>query len=91
MQNDLFAKKKSKSNVFLTKKVFENAIPFAPNHECHYIQLRNFIYIRLLNKPYENEVNLTGQKTPLKCCQPLEFLTHFKMGLDLFILKICGL
>ena len=56
-----------------------------------YIQPLNFAYIRLLNKPYENMVNLTGQNQPLKCCQPLEFLTHFKMGLDVFILKICGL
>ena len=48
-------------------------------------------YIWLLNKPYENEVNLTGQNPPLKCCQPLEFLTNFKMGLDCFLLKICGL
>ena len=42
-----------------------------------YIQPLNFAYIRLLNKPYENEVTLTGQNPPLKCCQPLELLAHF--------------
>ena len=36
------------------------------------IQSLNFAYIRLLNKPYENEVTLTGQKPPLKCCQYVE-------------------
>ena len=28
------------------------------------VQLPTFAYIRLLNKPYENEVTLTGQKPP---------------------------
>ena len=37
-----------------------------------YIQLLTFAYKRLLNKPYENEVILTGQNPPLKCCQHLE-------------------
>ena len=40
-------------------------------------------YVRLLNKPYVNEVILRGQNLTLKCCQPLEVLTRFKMGLDL--------
>ena len=31
----------------------------------------------IVNKPYENEVTLTGQNLPLKRCQPLELLTHF--------------
>ena len=48
----------------------------------------NFSYIRLLNKHYENEVTLTQQNPPLKCCQPLQLLTHFERGLDLLILKI---
>ena len=30
------------------------------------LQLLNFAYKQLLNKPYENEVILTGQKPPLK-------------------------
>ena len=38
---------------------------------------------RLLNKPYENEVTLTRQKPPLKCCQLLELLTQLKRGIDL--------
>ena len=32
------------------------------------IQSWTFAYIPLLNKPYENEVTLRGQKVPLKCC-----------------------
>ena len=43
-----------------------------------YIQSWTFAYIRLLNKPYENEVALTGQNPPLKCCQLLELLTQLK-------------
>ena len=34
-------------------------LPFKVN-----IQLLTFAYIRLLNKPYENEVTLTGQNLP---------------------------
>ena len=37
-----------------------------------YIQPWNFAYIRLLNKPYENEVTLTEQNPHSKCCQHLE-------------------
>ena len=44
---------------------------------------RNFAYIRLPNKPYENEVTLTKQKPPLKYCQFLELLIQLKRGLDL--------
>ena len=32
------------------------------------VQPQNFTYIRLLKKPYENEVTLRRQKPPLKCC-----------------------
>ena len=32
------------------------------------IQPQKFAYIRLLNKPYENEVTLRRQNPPLKCC-----------------------
>ena len=42
------------------------------------IQLWTFAYIRLLNKPYENEVTLREQKIPLQCCQSLDFLYVFK-------------
>ena len=45
-----------------------------------YIQLWTFAIIRLLNKPYKNEVTLTGQNAPLKCCQLLGFLTQLKKG-----------
>ena len=50
---------------------------------CNDIQLWTFAHVRLLNKPYENQVTLTGQNPPLKCCQPLEILTQFLKGLDL--------
>ena len=43
-----------------------------------HIQLWNSDYERLLNNPYVNEVNLTRQKPPLKCCQLLELLTQLK-------------
>ena len=47
------------------------------------LEPRNFVYMRLINKPYENEVTLTGQNQPLKCCQPLELFTQLKRSLDL--------
>ena len=48
-------------------------------------------YIRLLNKPYENKVNLTWHNPPLKCCQSLEISTQLKRGLDLLMIKILDL
>ena len=42
-----------------------------------------FAIKRLLNKPYENEVNLREQKIRLKCCQPLDFWYNSLKGLDL--------
>ena len=55
------------------------------------IQPLNFAYVRLLDKPYENEVTLTGQNPPLKCCHPLEILKHFITGLDLSMIEIWSL
>ena len=55
------------------------------------IQLSTFAYKRLLNKPYENEVTLRGQKSPLKCCQYFGFQCPFFKGLDISMLKIWGL
>ena len=55
------------------------------------IQLLTSDYIRLLNKPYVNEVTLRRQKPPLKCCQPLDFQCAFLKGLDVSILKIWSL
>ena len=42
----------------------------ATNKLCSFydIQLLNFAYIQLLNKPYENEFTMTGQNQPLECC-----------------------
>ena len=56
---------KSISNFILIKK-FEPI--FGHMHQRMYLQLLTFDYKRLLNKPYVNEVNLTGQNQLLKCC-----------------------
>ena len=69
----------SKNNYPSLKEDLKNEIA----HLEYHLQPFKFAYIRLLNKPYENEVSLTGQNPPLKCCQPLEILIHFKKGLDL--------
>ena len=56
-----------------------NMIYEQPLKQIHIIlQLLNFAYKQLLNKPYENEVTLTRQNPPLKSYQPLEILTHWK-------------
>ena len=55
------------------------------------IQSWSKLYIRLLNKPYVNEVTLTGQNPPWRQCHPLEIFTQFVKGLDLLMLKILGL
>ena len=52
--------------------------------KCPPFLLRPFYnYGRLLDKPYENEVTLTGQNQPLKCWHPLEPLKKLKRGIDL--------
>ena len=43
------------------------------------VQLRAKQMAHLVNKHYQNEVTLTGQNLPLKCCKPVEILTHFEM------------
>ena len=54
--------------VFLTG--FMNGVNYYAqgNSISRWIQLWNFALKRLLNKPYENEVTLTGQNPPLNCC-----------------------
>ena len=52
------------------------------------IQPWHLAFRRLLNNPYVNEVNLTGQNLPLNFCYPLEILTQFQKDLDLSLLKI---
>ena len=56
-----------------------------------YIQIKSDQTERLLNKPYVNEVTLTGQNPPLTYCQPLELLTQLGKDIDLSMLKIWGL
>ena len=51
--------------------------------DSEYVQLWTSAIIRLLNKPYENEVTLTGQNAPLKCCQLLGLLTQLEWKIDL--------
>ena len=46
---------------------------------------------RLLNKPYENEVTLTGQNPPFNYCLHFELFTAFLRELDLSMLEIWGL
>ena len=55
------------------------------------IQPLPLAYKRLLNKPYVNEVNLTGQKSPLKYCQQLEIQYSVRKRVDLLMLKILSL
>ena len=45
---------------------------------CSYIQLTTFAYKRLLNKPYENEVYLTGQSKRKIVASPRIFDILFK-------------
>ena len=47
------------------------------------IQFPKINVIPLVNKPYINEVTLTGQNVPLKCCQLLGLLTQLKREIDL--------
>ena len=56
-----------------------------------FIQSWTFVYARLLNKPYVNEITLTGQNPSLKHCLALEILTQFFKGLDFLMLKIWNL
>ena len=64
---------------------------FAIDLSCYHLQLRAKQTTLLVNKHYQNEVTLTGQSPPLKCCQPLKILTHFITGLDLSMIEIWGL
>ena len=47
------------------------------------VQLRTKQTTHLIDKNYQNEITLTGQNPPLKCCQPLEILTKLKKRIDL--------
>ena len=67
--------------------VLRKKIPIRYLNLLH-IQLRAKQTAPLVNKHYQNEVTLTGQNPPLKCCQPLEILTHFITGLDLSMIEI---
>ena len=55
------------------------------------LQLRAKQIAPLLRKHYQNDVPLTGENPPLKCCQPLEILAQLKTALDIFLIKIWGL
>ena len=70
----------------LSKLLFHRAMTI----EFH-IQFKAKQTAPLLNKHYQNEVTLTGQNPPLKCCQPLESLAHLITDLDLSMIEIWGL
>ena len=93
-----------KSHFVVREKIIANSsslntISFPSNtYYCYY--MRRILIIptaafktlhTVTNKPYVNEVTLTGQNLPLKCCQPLDFQCTFLKGLDLLMLKILGL
>ena len=67
------------------------AIVVEENYKLNDIQLSKSDYKRLLHKPYVNEVYLTGQNPPLKCCQHLEIQYTVRKRVDLLMLKILGL
>ena len=69
----------------------EYAITLTEILENENIQSWTFAIIQLLNKPYENEVTLTGQNPPLKCCQQIEIQNTVRKREDLLMLKILGL
>ena len=71
-------------NILLQERFYQMRV-FVPDFNLGKVQPRNFADIRLLNKPYENEVTMRGQNPPLKYYQPLPFLTHFERGFD----KVC--
>ena len=72
-----------------------NKADHSPGALCQHlrcgVQLRAKQTAHLVNKHYQNEVTLTGQNLSLKCCQPVEILTHFITGLDLSMIEIWGL
>ena len=49
-----------------------------------YIHSWTFVYIRLLDRPYENEVTFKGQNICLKCYQSLELMLYFGKGFRSF-------
>ena len=49
----------------------------------HNLQLRAKQTTPLVNKHYQNEVTLTRQNLPLKCCHRFKILTLLKRGLNL--------
>ena len=62
-------------------------IPSQLRKQLNKVQLPTFAFTRLLDKPYENEVTLTVQNPPLKCCQHIEIRYTVRKRVDLFMLK----
>ena len=70
---------------------YDNKILLLVNFLKIGIQTWSNDYKRFVNTPYENEVTLTGQNPPLKCCQPPELFTKLNRGLNISMLKISKL
>ena len=77
----------------MQKSLFYTNLSLKLDYDMYPVMVQPSIsdYKRLLNKPYENEVNLTWQNQPLKHCWSLEILTQIERDLDLSILKTWGL
>ena len=65
------AKKKNKPSIKKKFQFFSNKFDLSTSKKKSILvenTAEKGVYIRLLNKPYENEVTLTGQNSPLKYC-----------------------
>ena len=56
------------SENFFVSDDYVSIVHVLPHFQVKLIQSWTFAIIRLLNKPYENEVTLTGQILTLRCC-----------------------
>ena len=83
-----FVKMKIKSVIITKPEMYSLGLPSESLIMANliYMQPYTVMDIRLhtvTNKPYENEVTLTGQNPPLKCCQNLEISFTLRKDLDL--------
>ena len=83
-----------KPSVTATMNVLQRKTEVSDKHNFlpiwHDLQSWTFDYIRLLNKPYENEVNLRRQNISLKFYQPLKLMLYFGKGFRSFHISNIG-
>ena len=79
------------SENFFVSDDYVSIVHVLPHFQVKLIQSWTFAIIRLLNKPYYNEVILTRKNSSLKFCQNLETSHALRKRLDLSMLKIWGL